>query len=166
MFESMVDATYYSMKALNFSGIPIIVTESSWPWFGGAIEPDATADNARTYNNNLVCRVLNDWGPPCQPTIPIRTYIYELFNEYKRPGSQFMCFHGKFWFKYKWVIRASINIWTHSGVEFNASSFQDGLSDSGNTCYNWILHQFVQFKSVLLRLQSCKELKEIHIHYH
>ncbi|XP_010276339.1 PREDICTED: glucan endo-1,3-beta-glucosidase 4 isoform X2 [Nelumbo nucifera] len=87
MFESMVDATYYSMGALNFSGIPIIVTESGWPWFGGANEPDATADNAQTYNNNLIRRVLNDLGPPSQPTIPIRTYVYELFNEDKRPGS-------------------------------------------------------------------------------
>lgn len=86
MFDAMVDAAYFSIEALNFSGIPIVVTESGWPWFGGANEPDATVDNAETYNTNLIRRVLNNSGSPNQPNIPISTYIYELFNEDKRPG--------------------------------------------------------------------------------
>ncbi|KAJ9183136.1 hypothetical protein P3X46_007041 [Hevea brasiliensis] len=86
MFDAMVDATYYAIDAFNISGIPIIVTETGWPWLGGANEPDATVENAETFNNNLIRHVLNDSGPPSQPTIPINTYIYELFNEDKRPG--------------------------------------------------------------------------------
>lgn len=86
MFDAMVDATYYSIEALNFSGIPIVVTETGWPWLGGANEPDATVENAEVFNNNLIRRVVNNSGPPSQPTIPINTYIYELFNEDKRPG--------------------------------------------------------------------------------
>ncbi|CAL5357918.1 unnamed protein product [Camellia sinensis] len=86
MFDAMVDAAYNSMAAFNFSGIPIVVTETGWPWLGGANEPDATAENAETFNNNLIQRVLNGSGPPSQPTFPINTYIYELFNEDKRPG--------------------------------------------------------------------------------
>uniref|UniRef100_A0A6N2MAN5 glucan endo-1,3-beta-D-glucosidase n=1 Tax=Salix viminalis TaxID=40686 RepID=A0A6N2MAN5_SALVM len=86
MFDALVDATYYSIEALNMSGIPIVVTETGWPWLGGANEPDATADNAETFNSNLIRRVLNDSGPPSQPKVPINTYIYELFNEDKRPG--------------------------------------------------------------------------------
>ncbi|XP_061356109.1 glucan endo-1,3-beta-glucosidase 4-like [Gastrolobium bilobum] len=86
MFDAMVDATYYSIEALNFNGIPIVVTETGWPSFGGANEPDATAENAETYNNNMIRRVLNDSGPPSQPNIAINTYIYELFNEDKRNG--------------------------------------------------------------------------------
>ncbi|KAJ0982719.1 hypothetical protein J5N97_010974 [Dioscorea zingiberensis] len=31
MFDAMVDAAYYSMKAVNFSGIPVIVTATGWP---------------------------------------------------------------------------------------------------------------------------------------
>ncbi|KAE8665053.1 Glucan endo-1,3-beta-glucosidase 4 [Hibiscus syriacus] len=58
MFDVMVDATYYSMDALNFSGIPVVVTETGWP----------------------------SQGPPSRLNIPINTYIYELFNEDKRPG--------------------------------------------------------------------------------
>ncbi|CAA2992275.1 glucan endo-1,3-beta-glucosidase 4 [Olea europaea subsp. europaea] len=86
MFEALVDATYSAIKALNFTGIPIVVTETGWPWFGGVNEPDATLENAKTFNENLIQRVFNDSGPPSQPTIPVNTYIYELFNEDKRPG--------------------------------------------------------------------------------
>lgn len=86
MFDAMVDATYYSIDAYNLSGIPVVVTESGWPWLGGGDEPDATLENAETYNNNLIKRVLNDSGPPSQTSMPINTYIYELFNEDKRPG--------------------------------------------------------------------------------
>ncbi|VVA23242.1 PREDICTED: glucan endo-1 3-beta-glucosidase [Prunus dulcis] len=86
MFDAMVDATYYSIEAFNFSGISIVVTESGWPWFGGSNEPDANTGNAQTYTNNLIRRVLNDSGPPSQPKLPINTYIYELFNEDERPG--------------------------------------------------------------------------------
>ncbi|CAI9761345.1 unnamed protein product [Fraxinus pennsylvanica] len=86
MFDALVDATYNSIAALNFSKIPIVVTETGWPWFGGAKEPYATVENAETFNNNLIRRVSNDSGPPSQLDIPINTYIYELFNEDKRPG--------------------------------------------------------------------------------
>ncbi|GAA0152492.1 glucosidase [Lithospermum erythrorhizon] len=86
MFDAMVDAAYNSIASLNFSGIPIVVTETGWPWYGGAKEPDATIENAETFNNNLVRRVLNNSGPPSQLNFPINTYIYELFNEDKRPG--------------------------------------------------------------------------------
>ncbi|KAL6569881.1 hypothetical protein OROMI_014395 [Orobanche minor] len=86
MFDALVDATYNSIAALSFSGIPIVVTETGWPSFGGSSEPEATAENAEIYNNNLVRRVENDSGPPSQSGIPIDTYIYELFNEDKRPG--------------------------------------------------------------------------------
>ncbi|KAG8657743.1 hypothetical protein MANES_03G098848v8 [Manihot esculenta] len=86
MFDAMVDATYYAIDAFNISGIPIIVTETGWPWLGGANEPDATVENAEAFNNNLIRRVLNDSGPPSRPNIPTNTYIYELFNEDKKPG--------------------------------------------------------------------------------
>ncbi|KAI3996968.1 hypothetical protein MKX01_021244 [Papaver californicum] len=75
MFDAMV--------GLNFSGIPIVVTETGWPSLGGANEHDATMQNA---NRNLFRRVLSDLGTPSQPSTPISTYIYELFNEDKRPG--------------------------------------------------------------------------------
>ncbi|KAL3529766.1 hypothetical protein ACH5RR_009088 [Cinchona calisaya] len=86
MFDAMVDATYNSIAAFNLSGIPIVVTETGWPWFGGTNEQDASIENAETFNNNLIRRVSNDSGPPSQPDIPINAYIYELFNEDKKAG--------------------------------------------------------------------------------
>ncbi|KAL8159493.1 hypothetical protein V2J09_001030 [Rumex salicifolius] len=86
MFDAMLDAAYYSIEALNFSLIPIVVTETGWPWKGGPNEPDATLDNAETYNNNLVRRIANNSGPPSHRTMPINTYIYELLNEDLKRG--------------------------------------------------------------------------------
>ncbi|KAM3324412.1 glucan endo-1,3-beta-glucosidase 4 isoform X1 [Capsicum chacoense] len=86
MFDALVDATYNSIEALNFSDIPVVVTETGWPWAGDSKEPDATKENAETFNNNLIRRVSNDTGPPSQPKNPINTFIYEMFNEDKRPG--------------------------------------------------------------------------------
>ncbi|GFP95538.1 glucan endo-1 3-beta-glucosidase 4, partial [Phtheirospermum japonicum] len=86
MFDALVDAAYNSIASLNFTGIPIVVTETGWPSFGGSNEPDATPGNAETYNKNLIRRVANDSGPPSQRDVPINTYIYELFNEDTRPG--------------------------------------------------------------------------------
>lgn len=80
MLEAMVDATYYAIAAYDTSVIPIIVTETGWPWSGGANETDATMENAETFNNNLIRRVLSGSGPPSQPTILMNSYIYELFN--------------------------------------------------------------------------------------
>lgn len=86
MFDAMVDATYNAIAAYNFSGIPIVVTESGWPWLGGSNEPDATIENAKIFNNNLILRVLNGSGPPSQPSVPINTYICELYNEDNKSG--------------------------------------------------------------------------------
>ncbi|EOA30393.1 hypothetical protein CARUB_v10013514mg [Capsella rubella] len=86
MFDAMVDAAYYSMGAMNFSKIPVVVTETGWPSAGGSGEAAATLANAETFNTNLVKRVLNNSGPPSQPGIPINTYIYELYSEDKRAG--------------------------------------------------------------------------------
>ncbi|CAK9314114.1 unnamed protein product [Citrullus colocynthis] len=85
MFDAMLDATYHSIRALNFSGIHIVVTETGWPWAGGANEPYATKQNAEMYVNNLISRVLNGSGPPSEPTKPVNTYVYELFSEDQKP---------------------------------------------------------------------------------
>lgn len=87
VFDAMVDAAYFAMSSLNFTNIPVVVTETGWPSMGDADEPDATVDNADTYNSNLVRHVLNSTGTPKLPGVAINTYIYELFNEDLRPGA-------------------------------------------------------------------------------
>ncbi|KAL9995002.1 putative glucan endo-1,3-beta-D-glucosidase [Helianthus debilis subsp. tardiflorus] len=159
MFDAMVDATYNSISAYNISVIPIVVTETGWPWAGGANEQDATVENAETFNNNLIKRVLNGSGPPSQPAIPMNTYIYELFNEDKKPGPLSEKSYGVYFSNGSSVYRFSLD--TSGGATANAtggfcvakkgadtSSLQDGLNwacgpgqancsaiQSGQPCY-------------------------------
>lgn len=86
VFDAVVDAAYFAMSDLNFTNIKVVVTESGWPSKGDASEPDATLDNANTYNSNLIRHVLNNTGTPKHPGVPVSTYIYELYNEDLRPG--------------------------------------------------------------------------------
>ncbi|KAL6505831.1 hypothetical protein OROHE_023210 [Orobanche hederae] len=81
VFDAVVDAAYFAMSVLNFTNIPLTVTESGWPSKGDSSEPAATLDNANTYNSNLIRRVLNKTGTPKRPGIAVSTYIYELYNE-------------------------------------------------------------------------------------
>ncbi|XP_058079086.1 glucan endo-1,3-beta-glucosidase 3-like isoform X2 [Magnolia sinica] len=87
VFDAIVDAAHFSMSYLNFTNVPIVVTESGWPSKGDASERDATLDNANTYNSNLIRHVLNKTGTPKYPGVSVSTYIYELYNEDLRPGS-------------------------------------------------------------------------------
>ncbi|KAF2316822.1 hypothetical protein GH714_042163 [Hevea brasiliensis] len=86
VFDAVVDAAYFAMSDLNFTNVPIVVTESGWPSKGDSSEPDATIDNANTYNSNLIRHVLNNTGTPKHPGIAVSTYIYELYNEDLSPG--------------------------------------------------------------------------------
>ncbi|KMZ63937.1 Beta-1,3-endoglucanase, family GH17 [Zostera marina] len=84
MFVAMVDAVYYSMCALKFCEIPILVTETGWPWASDTDDSAATINNALRYNTNLILRVLNNIGTPIRPENPVNAYIYELFNKDQR----------------------------------------------------------------------------------
>ncbi|XWS36890.1 hypothetical protein CRYUN_Cryun20dG0124100 [Craigia yunnanensis] len=83
VFDAMFDTTYFAMAFLNFTNI---VTETSWPSKGDSNEPDATIENANTYNSSLICHVINKIGTPKHPGIAVSTYIYELYNEDMKPG--------------------------------------------------------------------------------
>ncbi|RYR17798.1 hypothetical protein HN51_037816 [Arachis hypogaea] len=98
VFDAVVDAAYFAMSDLNFTNIPIVVTESGWPSKGdSSSEPDATVDNANTYNSNLIRHVLNNTGTPKHPGIAVSTYIYELYNEDLRTGPTSEKYWGLFY---------------------------------------------------------------------
>nr|GLL26157.1 glucan endo-1,3-beta-glucosidase 2-like [Ipomoea trifida] len=86
VFDAMVDAAYFAMADLNFTSIPVVVSESGWPSKGDSKEPDATLDNANAYNSNLIKHVINKTGTPKHPGIAVSTYIYELYNEDIKSG--------------------------------------------------------------------------------
>ncbi|KAL5743485.1 hypothetical protein ACOSP7_026343 [Xanthoceras sorbifolium] len=86
VFDATVDSAYFAMAFLNFTNIPVIVTETGWPSKGDSNEPDASLENANTYNSNLIRHVLNKTGTPKHPGMAVSTYIYELYNEDMKPG--------------------------------------------------------------------------------
>ncbi|XP_073147839.1 glucan endo-1,3-beta-glucosidase 3 [Henckelia pumila] len=86
VFDAIVDAAYFAMSYQNFTNIPIVVTETGWPSKGDSSEPDATLENANTYNSNLIRHILNSTGTPKHPGIAVSSYIYELYNEDLRAG--------------------------------------------------------------------------------
>lgn len=87
VFDAVVDAAYFAMAYLNVTNVPVVVLESGWPRKGDSNEPDATVDNANTYNSNLIRHVYNNTGTPKHPGIAVSTYIYELYDEDLRPGA-------------------------------------------------------------------------------
>ncbi|RZB50585.1 glucan endo-1,3-beta-glucosidase 2-like isoform X1 [Glycine soja] len=86
VFDAAVDAAYVAMAFLNYTNIRVVVTETGWPSKGDSNEPDATVENANTYNSNLIKHVLNITGTPKHPGIGVSTYIYELYNEDAKAG--------------------------------------------------------------------------------
>ncbi|KAG6392709.1 hypothetical protein SASPL_146933 [Salvia splendens] len=88
-FDAMVDAAYSAMASLNFSDVPITAAETGWPSSQGGRDADATSDNARTYNTNLVQHLMkNKSGTPGHPGVAVSAYIYELYDLASKPESQ------------------------------------------------------------------------------
>ncbi|CAK9882249.1 unnamed protein product [Sphagnum jensenii] len=88
LLDAMLDATIYAMKSLNYSDIPLVITESGWPSMGDPTEIGASATNAAIYNNNLIKHVHSQppLGTPLRPGVAFDTYIFALFNEDLKPG--------------------------------------------------------------------------------
>nr|AAV66572.1 glucanase-like protein [Thuja occidentalis] len=85
LFDAMVDSFIFAMEKLGYPKIPIVITESGWPSAGTDV---ATVDNAGTYNNNLIKHVFSSDGTPKRPGNTIETYIFALFNENMKSGSE------------------------------------------------------------------------------
>lgn len=69
MFDAIVDAAYYSMEALNFSKIPVVLTESRWQ--------GAMIDDALLYDRALISEMLSKSGTPSRPEMPVTVYTNE-----------------------------------------------------------------------------------------
>lgn len=78
LYDAQVDAMIAAMAQLNYSSVPVTVTETGWPSDG---EFPANFSNARTYNQNLVKRTQNDSGTPIRPNTEIDAYIVSLYDE-------------------------------------------------------------------------------------
>ncbi|KAL6009964.1 putative glucan endo-1,3-beta-glucosidase bg3 [Asimina triloba] len=90
LFDAMVDGFYFAMEKLGASSVPLVVSESGWPSGG---HPLATAENARTYNQNLINHVKG--GTP-KKRGQLETYIFAMFNENQKRGDADEKFFGLF----------------------------------------------------------------------
>ncbi|XP_050233134.1 glucan endo-1,3-beta-glucosidase 14-like [Mercurialis annua] len=86
LLESELDAVYNAMKALKYDDVKMVVTETGWPSKGEDDEIGASADNAASYNGNLIKRVLTGNGTPLRPKEPLNVYLFALFNENQKTG--------------------------------------------------------------------------------
>ncbi|PPR95197.1 hypothetical protein GOBAR_AA25472 [Gossypium barbadense] len=86
MFEAQVDAAYSALEKAGFNKMEVIVSETGWASRGDPDEAGATVKNARTYNRHLRKRLIKKKGTPLRPKIPVRAYVFALFNENSKPG--------------------------------------------------------------------------------
>ncbi|CAN4105956.1 unnamed protein product [Withania somnifera] len=87
MFDMLLDAVYTSMLRLGYGDVDIIAAETGWPSLGESFEPQCTVENAASYNGGLLRKVVTGVGTPLMPKKKIDTYIFGLFNENTKPGS-------------------------------------------------------------------------------
>ncbi|KAE7997325.1 hypothetical protein FH972_001970 [Carpinus fangiana] len=81
MFDAQVDAAYAALEKAGFNKMEVIVSETGWASKGDDNEGGANLKNARTYNYNLRKRLAKKKGTPFRPKIPVKAYIFALFNE-------------------------------------------------------------------------------------
>ncbi|XP_057514481.1 glucan endo-1,3-beta-glucosidase 14-like [Actinidia eriantha] len=86
MFEAQVDAAYAALEKVGFEKTEVIVSETGWASHGDANEVGASVKNAKIYNNNLRKLLLKKKGTPYRPKIPVKAYVFAMFNENSKPG--------------------------------------------------------------------------------
>lgn len=86
MLYAQVDSVLFAMLRLGFNGIEVRVSETGWPSKGDQDEVGASAQNAATYNRNLLRRQYGNEGTPLRPKMRLEVYLFALFNENMKPG--------------------------------------------------------------------------------
>lgn len=87
MFDAQIDAAYAALQAAGYNNMEVRVAETGWASSGDQSEAGASSENARTYNFNLRKRLFLRKGTPLKPKIPVKAYIFALFNENLKPGA-------------------------------------------------------------------------------
>lgn len=78
LFDACYDALFVALGNLGYGNLPIVVGECGWPTAGGN---DASVDNAKTFNQNLINHCLSGHGTPRNPGVKIPTFVFELYDE-------------------------------------------------------------------------------------
>ncbi|XP_054776714.1 glucan endo-1,3-beta-glucosidase 14-like [Prosopis cineraria] len=86
MLYAMVDAVVFAIEKMGYDGIEVKVSETGWPSKGDSDESGASAENAATYNGNLLRRQIANEGTPLRPRMNLEVYLFALFNEDLKDG--------------------------------------------------------------------------------
>ncbi|KAI3720315.1 hypothetical protein L6452_21231 [Arctium lappa] len=93
LFDQTVDAFIYAMDREGYGEIPVVVTETGWPTAGGEA---ASGENALVYNENVVRRGLKNVGTPKRAGVGVEVFLFDLFDENEKNGSEFEKYFGIF----------------------------------------------------------------------
>ncbi|KAL6601691.1 hypothetical protein ACP70R_044911 [Stipagrostis hirtigluma subsp. patula] len=93
LFDATVDAVVAALEKEGFGAVPVAVTETGWPTAG---HPAATPQNAAAYNAKIVERAARGVGTPRRPGVPVETFLFDLYDEDGKPGTEFERHFGIF----------------------------------------------------------------------
>uniref|UniRef100_A0A803LJA4 Glucan endo-1,3-beta-D-glucosidase n=1 Tax=Chenopodium quinoa TaxID=63459 RepID=A0A803LJA4_CHEQI len=93
LFDATLDSFVAAMEREGFPGVRIVVTETGWPTGGGE---DASPDNARMYNGNVVRRARGDVGTPMRPGVGVEVFLFDMFDENEKDGQEYEKHFGVF----------------------------------------------------------------------
>ncbi|KAL6645927.1 hypothetical protein ACP70R_017535 [Stipagrostis hirtigluma subsp. patula] len=99
LLVAQVDAVYHAIAAANTAAarsVEVRVSETGWPSAGAPNETAATPQNAARYNSNAMRLVAEGKGTPLKPGVPLRAYVFALFNENLKPGLASERYYGLF----------------------------------------------------------------------
>ncbi|XP_052205883.1 glucan endo-1,3-beta-glucosidase-like [Diospyros lotus] len=88
VYDLLLDAVHMSMKKMGFADVEIAVGEVGWPSKGDPGMFHCTVENARWHNLNILYKAKSGVGTPLMPGRKFETYIFALFNENLKPGSE------------------------------------------------------------------------------
>ncbi|XP_042469943.1 glucan endo-1,3-beta-glucosidase-like [Zingiber officinale] len=96
MFVAQLDAVHAAMQRLGYGDVEIAVGETGWPSAGDAGQIGVSAEDAASFNGNLIRLVNSGKGTPMMPGRRFETYVFSLFNENQKPGPTAERYFGVF----------------------------------------------------------------------
>ncbi|KAK7372454.1 hypothetical protein VNO80_05833 [Phaseolus coccineus] len=87
LFDVMVDAVVSALAVAGYETVPLVVTETGWPSFGGARnEFDANLGYAEIYLKGLVKHLKSGMGTPLLKDGVREVFVYEMFDKDEGTG--------------------------------------------------------------------------------
>ncbi|KAL3508449.1 hypothetical protein ACH5RR_027850 [Cinchona calisaya] len=126
LLEAQLDAVYAAMNVLGFNDVKLVVSETGWPSKGDENEAGANAQNAASYNGNLVRRVLTGGGTPLRPNEPLSVYLFALFNENMKNGPTSERNYGLFYPSEQKVYDVPLTLAALAGAPNSSPSMNNG----------------------------------------